>query len=228
MFLATSINYSPLAWKKCKRIWPLGAILLLHVAFFWALQSSMIHQATQTIPKEILAHFITPERPTKPTPSKPQPTLPKTVPVVKKNITLPRPIPIAAPPPTETAISVPMAAQPPSQHEEPVAATPPAPAVATLAPPRTITSGVEYIQAPDVKYPPIAKRMGEEGKSIIRVLINESGRAESVELQKSSGSSHLDEAAKQAVMRALFKPYMENGKTIPVFAIVPINFQLSG
>lgn len=78
-----------------------------------------------------------------------------------------------------------------------------------------------------MKYPAASKRMGEEGKSVIRVLINEKGRAERVEVQKSSGSSRLDDAAKQAVMRALFKPYMEDGKPLPVFAIVPINFQLS-
>ncbi|WP_335340169.1 energy transducer TonB [Collimonas arenae] len=78
-----------------------------------------------------------------------------------------------------------------------------------------------------MKYPAVSKRMGEEGKSVIRVLINDKGRAERVEIQKSSGSSRLDEAAKQAVMRALFKPYTEDGKAMPVFAIVPINFQLS-
>jgi protein TonB len=28
------------------------------------------------------------------------------------------------------------------------------------------------------------------------------------------------------VLRALFKPHVEDGKAIPVYALVPINFQL--
>lgn len=217
-----------LTWKKIKRIGPLGTILLLHVAFFWALENGLIHQAAQALPKEIIASFITPEKAPEPTPPKPQPAPPKTVAIVKKSITPPRPIPVVNNTPSETAISVPTPPPQPPQREEPVVAAAPAPApVAAPAQPRTITSGVEYIQPPDVKYPAVSKRMGEEGKSVIRVLINEKGRAERVEVQKSSGSSRLDDAAKQAVMRALFKPYMEDGKALPVFAIVPINFQLS-
>ncbi|WP_395823417.1 energy transducer TonB [Collimonas sp.] len=215
-------------WKKFKRTGPLGAILLLHVAFFWALENGLTHQAAQALPKEIIASFITPEKTPEPTPPKHQPAPPKTVAVVKKSVTPPRPIPVVNNTPSETAISVPTPPQAP-QSEEPVAAAHPAPApVAAVAQPRTITSGVEYIQPPDVKYPAVSKRMGEEGKSIIRVLINDKGLAERAEVQKSSGSSRLDEAARQAVMRALFKPYMEDGKALPVFAIVPINFQLSG
>lgn len=223
---SATISSPALAWKKIKRIGPLATILLLHVAFFWALKSGLIHQAAQAVPKEIFASFITPEKAPEPTPAAPTPATPKTVAVVKKNITPPRPTPVVNTTPSETAISVPTPAPQPPQHEEPAAAAPPAPPVAPPQP-RTITSGVEYLQPPDVKYPAVSKRMGEEGKSVIRVLINEKGRAERVEVQKSSGSSRLDDAAKQAVMRALFKPYMEDGKPLPVFAIVPINFQLS-
>jgi len=68
--------------------------------------------------------------------------------------------------------------------------------------------------------------MREEGTAVLRVLVNARGRAERVELQKSTGSPRLDEAAKQAVLRTLFKPYIEDGKALPVFATVPIKFQL--
>ncbi|WP_246542017.1 energy transducer TonB [Collimonas antrihumi] len=229
---SAAISYPALAWKRIKRIGPLGAILLLHVAFFWALKSGLIHQAAQAMPKEIFASFITPEKAPEPTPPKPQPVAPtpaapKTVAVVKKNITPPRPTAVVNNTPSEAAISVPAPAPQPPQREEPAAVAAPAAPAAVPAQPRTITSGVEYIQPPDVRYPAVSKRMGEEGKSIIRVLINEKGRAERAEVQKSSGSSRLDDAARQAVMRALFKPYMEDGKPMPVFAIVPINFQLS-
>jgi protein TonB len=61
---------------------------------------------------------------------------------------------------------------------------------------------------------------------MLRVLIGEKGQAEQVTIQKSSGSEKLDEAGRQAVLRALYKPYIEDGKAIPVYALVPINFQL--
>ncbi|MEO6922005.1 MAG: energy transducer TonB [Collimonas sp.] len=224
---SVATSHPALAWKRIKRIGPLGTILLLHVAFFWALESGLIHQAAQVMPKEIFASFITPEKAPEPPPPIPQPAAPRTVAIVKKSITPPRPTPVINNTPSETAISVPTPSPQP-REETPPAATAPAPAPVTAPPqPRTITSGVEYIQPPDVKYPATSKRMGEEGKSIIRVLINEKGRAERVEVQKSSGSARLDDAAKEAVMRALFKPYTEDGKALPVFAIVPINFQLS-
>lgn len=92
--------------------------------------------------------------------------------------------------------------------------------------PRTITTGIEYLQAPQPEYPPIARRMGEQGKAILRVLVNEKGRPERVEVQKTSGSLRLDEAARQAVLRALFKPFFDDGKAVTAYAIIPIRFQL--
>lgn len=230
--MPSSTPYVPaIAWHQIKRIGkrigPLGAIILLHVGFFIALKSGLIHQAIQAVPKEVFATFITPERAPEPTPPKPQ-SVPKTVAVVKKNITPPRPTPVVVnTTPSENAISVPVPAPQPPQPEAPVAVSAPVAAPAAPSAPRTISSGVEYIRPPSPEYPAAAKRMGEQGKVVMRVLVNEKGRAERVEIQKSSGSRRLDDAAQQALMRALFKPYMEDGKAMPVYAIVPINFQLS-
>lgn len=69
--------------------------------------------------------------------------------------------------------------------------------------------------------------MGEEGRVVLRVLVNDKGRTESVEVQTTSGSTRLDEAAKQALKRALFKPHTEDGKAAAVYAIVPITFKLN-
>ncbi|WGG50843.1 energy transducer TonB [Rugamonas sp. DEMB1] len=46
-------------------------------------------------------------------------------------------------------------------------------------------------------------------------------------MHKSSGSSNLDEAGRQAALRALYKPYLEDGKPVSVYVLVPINFQMS-
>lgn len=219
-------SMSPNLWKQIKRIGPLGAIILLHIGFFYALQSGLIKQAAAAFPKEVFASFITPERAPEPTPPKEQPKpQPKVVPVVKKSVQKPLPV-IDKPSPTAITTAPPTPSEPVVAQPSAPAEPSPAPVAAAPATPRTITSGVEYLQPPHPEYPAVAKRMGEEGQVVLRVLVNEKGRSERVEIQKSSGSARLDEAGRQAVQRALFKPYLENGKPLAVYAIVPIKFQL--
>ena len=214
--------------RPFRRIGPLGVIILLHIAFFYALQSGLLRKAAEVLPKEVTVTFITPQP--KPEPPKPQPApeKPKTVPVVKKQVTPPPPAPVVTTKPAPTAITAPPTPPaPPAPAEPPVAAAPAAPpAPPAPAVPRTITSGIEYVQAPQPDYPPVSRRMGEEGKAILRVLVNDKGRPARVEVQKTSGSARLDEAARQAVLRAVFKPFIEDGKAVPAFAIIPIKFQL--
>lgn len=207
-----------------RRIGPLGLIVLLHIGFFYALQSGLLRKASEAIPREVIATFITPQ----PVREKPQaqPAVPKTVPAVKKAVTPPKPAPVVTPAPSPKAISVDATPPAPEPAAPVAAATVAPPAPAAPAQPKTITSGIEYIQAPQPEYPPISRRMGEEGKAVLRVLVNEKGRPERVDLHKSSGIARLDEAARKAVMRALFKPFIEDGKAVPAYAIVPINFQL--
>lgn len=211
-----------LVWHQIKRIGPLGLIILLHIGFFYAIQSGLVRQAAETFPKEIFATFITSEAPKPPAPA-PAPALPKTVPVIQKAPPKTH-IPVVNNTPAPNAITTPLVAAAP----DPALTSMPSNLQAPAAPsqPKTISSGVEYIQAPQPEYPPSSRRMGEEGKTILRVLVNDRGRADRVEIQKSSGSPRLDDAARQAVIRALFKPYMEDGKAVSVYAIVPIKFQL--
>jgi len=93
------------------------------------------------------------------------------------------------------------------------------------AAPITIT-GVEYLRPPQPQYPQMSRRRGEEGRVVLRVLVNPLGRPERVEIQKSSGAERLDEAARRAALEALFKPHIENGQAVAVWAIVPIVFSL--
>ena len=216
--------------KPVRRIGPLGTIILLHVAFFYALQSGLLRQAAEVLPKEVTVTFITPQPKAEAPKPQPAPEKPKTVPVVKKQVTPPPPVPVVTTKPAPAALTAPPAppAPPtppaPAEPAPPVAAAPSAPPAPAV--PKTVTSGIEYVQAPQPDYPPVSRRMGEEGKTVLRVLVNEKGRPERVEVQKTSGSARLDEAARQAVLRAVFKPFIEDGKAVPAFAIIPIKFQL--
>jgi protein TonB len=87
-------------------------------------------------------------------------------------------------------------------------------------------SEVAYLVQPSPHYPPESRRNHEHGLVVLRVLIDESGRAKSVEIYRSSGHPRLDEAARAAVARAVFKPYMNGGVARAAAAIVPIEFSL--
>src|SRR5687767_819526 len=109
---------------------------------------------------------------------------------------------------------------PPNAITVAVAENPPVPAP---VPARVITD-VAYVQPPQPRYPQESKRSGEEGVVVLRVLINEAGRASRVEIERSSGHERLDNAARLAVQRALFRPYVENGVARAALAVIPIEF----
>jgi protein TonB len=87
-------------------------------------------------------------------------------------------------------------------------------------------SQVAYLVQPAPHYPPESRRVREQGLVMLRVLIDESGHAKAVEIYKSSGHPRLDEAARAAVARAVFKPYMDGGTARAAAAIVPVEFTL--
>jgi protein TonB len=87
-------------------------------------------------------------------------------------------------------------------------------------------SQVAYLVQPAPRYPPESRRVREQGLVMLRVLIDESGHAKSVEIYTSSGHPRLDEAARAAVARAVFKPYMDGGTARAAAAFVPVEFTL--
>ena len=99
-------------------------------------------------------------------------------------------------------------------------------AISPPSQPKVVTQGLAYLIKPDPNYPPLARRAGEEGTALIRVLVNTEGWPEQAGVQQSSGYSRLDEAARKGVLAARFRPHQENGQAIRVWAIVPISFTL--
>jgi protein TonB len=85
---------------------------------------------------------------------------------------------------------------------------------------------VQYLEPIVVEYPRLSKRLGETGRVMIRVLIDEAGFAKRTQVDRSSGHPRLDEAALAAVRQARFKPYTENGQAVSGWALVPLEFEL--
>jgi protein TonB len=211
-------------WRSTGRFAPFAAIALGHAVLFYTINSGMLRNVTHAIlPQVVNITFVASPEPLKQAP----PPQPKTVPVAQKTPTFVPPLPQLNIVQTEPTITLPPP-QPRTADATPSTAAPTpvaAPVPPAAASPKTV-SGVEYIRAPQPVYPSIAKRMGETGVVTLRVLIGEKGLAEQVTIQKSSGSANLDEAGRQAVLRALYKPHIEDGKPVSVYALVPINFQL--
>lgn len=146
----------------------------------------------------------------KPTPNRPRPVLAMT----------PEQQPAVADTPV---VAAPVAVAPEPAPRPPVAAAPVAAAPAPLVPARY---NAAYLNNPEPKYPPMSRRLGEEGKVLLRVRVTAEGLAAAVELEKGSGFERLDEAAKQAVARWRFVPAKRGDEAIEASVIVPIVFRL--
>lgn len=86
---------------------------------------------------------------------------------------------------------------------------------------------VEYAQFEPPAYPPLSRRLGEQGLVVVRVLIDEHGLPVEAAVSVSSGFPRLDDAAVRAVRAARFRPHVIGGRPQPAYALVPIRFDLT-
>ena len=106
-----------------------------------------------------------------------------------------------------------------SQAEPPP--PPPPPAKVELP-----TSKADYLHNPPPDYPRMSKRLGEQGRVVVKVLIGEDGRPQKVELFTSSGFERLDKSAMEAAMRWRYVPGKRGGVAEAMWYQVPIQFTL--
>ncbi len=197
-------------------------VVALHVGFIWALQSGLLMRAAEVIvPAEILTQFVDPPAPK----VEPVPPVPPTPPVQKK--------PVAKAPVQPALQPLAITDPTPSPNAPTGVVTPPLPpapvAVAPVAPPAAVqlpSSDADYLQNPKPPYPPISKRLGEQGKVIVRVLIGADGQPQKSEIRQSSGFDRLDQAAVTTVMRWRYVPGKRGGVPEAMWFNVPINFVL--
>lgn len=130
-----------------------------------------------------------------------------------------KPKPIVPPPPPPP----PPKTVPPKREPPPILAAPPTPAP---APPVLPSSAVQYLRPPSVTYPAMSRRLNEGGRVLVRVWIDEAGQPQKVSVHKGSGHARLDAAAVAAVEKALFIPYVHQGRTVGAWTFVPIDFDL--
>lgn len=160
----------------------------------------------------------------KPTPTsvaKPMPAAPAVVPV-------PTPTAVAAPAPISPAAPSAQAVTAPTQSQSDNAQSA---APAKAAAPQTAATvlpnaDAAYLTNPKPGYPPLSRRLGEQGVVLLNVLVGEGGEVQKLEVAKSSGSTRLDEAASRAVQSWHFAPGKRAGVLQAMWVKVPISFIL--
>ncbi|WP_310451904.1 energy transducer TonB [Sulfuritalea sp.] len=152
------------------------------------------------------------------------PDAPKPPPQPKRNLPPPSPQLLASTTPSEAPAAFAVPPQPP-QPPSPVPAAPiniaPAPVAITAA-----RFDADYLDNPKPVYPLVARRLGEQGKVLLRVYVSAAGLAEKVELKTGSGFARLDQAATDAVSRWRFVPARRGDQAFAAWVQVPITFQL--
>lgn len=93
-----------------------------------------------------------------------------------------------------------------------------------IEPPRF---GVAYLNNPAPDYPTLSRHMGEQGRVLMKVLVSADGAADEIQIEKSSGSERLDNAAINAVKKWRFIPAKKNNQPLSAYVLVPMKFSLN-
>ncbi len=88
------------------------------------------------------------------------------------------------------------------------------------------SSDADYLQNPKPPYPAMSRRLGEQGKTSVRVLIGPDGQPQRAEVSQSSGFDRLDQAAVATAMRWRYVPGKRGGVPEAMWFSVPINWVL--
>ena len=78
----------------------------------------------------------------------------------------------------------------------------------------------------DSCFPSAARRLGEEGRAVARVVINTTGRATAWTVEQSSGFPRLDAAMDCVIRRLEFIPGRRDGRAVEATVMLPIVFRL--
>ena len=198
----------------------LATVVALHVLVFWALLQVNVVRLPEPLAVLTVDLIKPPEIVKPPAP----PTPPKPRPVEKRPEPRPvqQPVQLAAPEesPAPSSVAVP----PAPTFIEPAPPAPPTPP----APARTVQPrfDADYLENPKPPYPALSRRMGEEGRVVLRVHVRADGTVDEVQLHASSGSPRLDQSALDTVRRWKFVPARRGDDPVAASVLVPIVFSL--
>ncbi len=206
----------------------LGLVIGVHLVAVWfLLQYEPARQALHAI-APIMVDLVTPPKVIPPPPPPPPPPPRQQIKPRLEPLKAPEPPPILA---ATTPAAVSDFVAPPAPPLPPVEIAPgPVVVAAPPAPPAPVTPpsfNAAYLQNKPPAYPSLSRRMSEQGRVLLRVLVNADGNPEKVEVRTSSGHERLDEAALEAVRTWKFVPAQQAGRAVAAWVQVPLVFSLS-
>jgi len=193
-----------------------GIILAVHMLLLWGVLELAARPETRDAVADLMVRLITPPPEAKEAPA-PLPPPP------------PKPKRIKPPPPPPIMTAAPEVEAPPVAFSVPPQPPPP-PAAEAVPPPVPVVTAArfdaDYLSNPKPAYPLASRRLGEEGKVVLRVHVSADGAPMNVEIKCPSGFARLDEAAKSAVERWRFVPARRGDEAVASWVAVPIIFSL--
>jgi protein TonB len=199
-------------------------VLLIHAIGIVAL----VHMRTVYVQKKSAELVMVNLTPSAPPPANPEEPTPPSRPEVVVPPAL-----VQTPPPIAPAIAVssePAPASPPSVVQPAAVPGPPAPPV-VAAGPATVQGGdlmARMIAGKPPRYPLESRRKREQGTVVLSLTVGVDGRVATISIAQSSGTSRLDDAARDAVRNWRWEPMMRNGQPVQVRGLVEIPFVLQG
>ncbi|MBS3934619.1 MAG: energy transducer TonB [Sulfuritalea sp.] len=195
----------------------LVVVIALHAAALWGLWQHRLIPSPQEA-MTLFVNFIAPPLPEK-TPLPPK----------QKIVEKPRVIVAAAPVVAPTDYVAP----PPPPQPAPIIEAPAAlPASASTRSAGPVALGGELsVACPErnpPRYPPLSRRLGEEGTVVLRVELDERGKVCAAGIATGSGFERLDEAALGAVKTWRCTPPTRDGQSVRAVALQPFKFVLQG
>ena len=212
-----------------------SSVVLFHIAALWAMHTGLLQRVVEVV---VPVMAISQAEPPPPPPKPPEPVKPPEPPKLTPPPKTPQPV--LTPPPTPQP-PAPATPEPPAVLAAPTASVtapvvpaaapappPPAPPPPPAAPAKVElpSSKADYLHNPPPDYPRMSKRLGEQGKVVLKVLIGTDGAPQKVELVTSSGFERLDKSAMDAAMRWRYVPGKRGGVAESMWYQVPIQFTL--
>lgn len=210
----------------------LNLVLCAHLAMFAALRPQPQHLPVETIPEPIMISLLSAPQAT---PQQPPPSatpMKKAEKPVKKPVKKPVRKPVAphikpttlptAPPVEQPTTPATQANTPSAEPATKTSNSKPADTPAYQPP----SFNAAYLNNPAPNYPSVSRRLGEQGRVLLRVQVMEDGTAGSVELQAGSGFSRLDQAALEAVKKWRFTPAKRGEQAVSASVAVPVRFSI--
>jgi periplasmic protein TonB len=186
-------------------------ILAAHLAVLWGTLELASRPEVRQAAAEVLVRLVEPPRAEpKVEPPRPEPPAQRVQPTRSAPLPeTPLPLPVLAAPADAPAPAETFAVPPP----------PPAPVTAARF-------DADYLANPKPVYPVASRRLGEEGKVVLRVKVSHGGTPMVLEIKQSSGFPRLDEAARSAVEHWRFVPARRGDEAVESWVSVPIVFSL--